>query len=205
MGLDAQTVGDPQLRRTDSSVSFSPFAAPHNAQERGEKASRMSEIQEESAFGGAVMRSISNAAVRLLSEYTGRGPTKARTYVNDDLISIVLKDTMTTGERGLCRRGKGELVLSVRRAYQDTMGPALIAAVELNSGRRVLAFLSANHLDPDVAVESFVMGAATNGDLAELDGGAAERHDPVTLRDESVAVAHAAAAGDRDGSGPAEM
>jgi uncharacterized protein YbcI len=148
----------------------------------------MSEIQEEPAFGGAVMRSISNAAVRLLSEYTGRGPTKARTYVNDDLISIVLKDTMTTGERGLCRRGKGELVLSVRKAYQDTMGPALIAAVELNSGRRVLAFLSANHLDPDVAVESFVMGAATNGDLAELDGGAAERHDPVAVPDESVAV-----------------
>ena len=149
------------------------------------------------------MRSISNAAVRLLSEYTGRGPTKARTYVNDDLISIVLKDTMTTGERGLCRRGKGELVLSVRKAYQDTMGPALIAAVELNSGRRVLAFLSANHLDPDVAVESFVMGAATNGDLAELDGGAVERHDPVALRD--VAVPHAAAAGARDGSGPADM
>jgi uncharacterized protein YbcI len=165
----------------------------------------MSEIQEEPAFGGAVMRSISNAAVRLLSEYTGRGPTKARTYVNDDLISIVLKDTMTTGERGLCRRGKGELVLSVRKAYQDTMGPAQIAAVELNSGRRVLAFLSANHLDPDVAVESFVMGAATNGDLAELDGGAAELHDPVALRDDSVAVPHAVAAGDRDGSGPAEM
>jgi len=130
----------------------------------------MSEIQEEPAFGGAVMRSISNAAVRLLSEYTGRGPTKARTYVNEDLISIVLKDTMTTGERSLCRRGKGELVLSIRKAYQDTMGPALIAAVELNSGRPVLAFLSANHLEPDVAVESFVMGAATNGDLAELAG-----------------------------------
>jgi uncharacterized protein YbcI len=148
----------------------------------------MVEIEEELAFGGAVMRSISNAAVRLLSEYTGRGPTKARTYVNDDLISIVLKDTMTTGERSLSRRGKGELVLSIRRAYQDTMGPALIAAVELNSGRRVLAFLSANHLDPDIAVESFIMGAATDGDGAAWDGArVAQRHAPVEERDASIA------------------
>jgi uncharacterized protein YbcI len=166
----------------------------------------MSAIQEQPASGGAVMRSISNAAVRLLSEYTGRGPTKARTYVNDDLITIVLKDTMTTGERSLFRRGKGELVLSVRKAYQDTMGPALIAAVELNSGRRVLAFLSANHLDPDVAVESFVMGAATDGDGAGRDAApAAERHDPVAPRDASVAVSLTAAVADGDGWGPAEM
>jgi uncharacterized protein YbcI len=121
----------------------------------------MTEAQEQPAFGGAMMRSISNAAVRLLSDYTGRGPTKARTYLNDDLISIVLKDTMTTGERSLWREGKGDLVLSVRAAYQESMGPALIAAVELNSGREVLAFLSANHLDPDIAIESFVMGTAT--------------------------------------------
>jgi uncharacterized protein YbcI len=123
----------------------------------------MTETQEQPAFGGAMMRSISNAAVRLLSDYTGRGPTKARTYLNDDLISIVLKDTMTTGERSLWREGKGDLVLSVRAAYQESMGPALIAAVELNSGREVLAFLSANHLDPDIAIESFVMGAVTGG------------------------------------------
>jgi uncharacterized protein YbcI len=154
----------------------------------------MSEIQEEPALGGAVMRSISNAAVRLLSEYTGRGPTKARTYVNDDLISIVLKDTMTTGERSLARQGKGELVLSVRKAYQDTMGPALIAAVELNSGRRVLAFLSANHLVPDVAVESFLMGDATNGNKAERDAAAPERDGAVADGDARVAVLGASAA-----------
>jgi uncharacterized protein YbcI len=127
----------------------------------------MTQIHEQSAFGGAMMRSISNAAVRLLSDYTGRGPTKARTYVNDDLISIVLKDTMTRGERTLWRDGKGELVLTVRAAYQEAMGPALVAAVELNSGREVLAFLSSNHLDPDIAIESFIMGRATNGDVPE--------------------------------------
>lgn len=100
---------------------------------------------------------ISNAVVRLLSDYTGRGPTKARTYVHDELISVVLQDTLTKGERSLVRDGKTELVLATRKAYQTTMRGALIDAVEQISGRSVLAFLSDNHLDPDVAVESFVL------------------------------------------------
>jgi hypothetical protein len=37
------------------------------------------------------------------------------------------------------------------------MSAELTAAVEHFSGRRVLAFLSANHVDPDLAVESFVL------------------------------------------------
>src|SRR5437868_9107206 len=92
---------------------------------------------------------ISNAVVRLLAEYTGRGPTKARTYVNDDLISVVLQDTLTKGERSLVRDGKTELVLSTRKAYQNTMSEDLVAAVELITGRTVHAFLSDNRTDPD--------------------------------------------------------
>ncbi|MCW3067407.1 MAG: hypothetical protein JWL67_32 [Solirubrobacterales bacterium] len=100
---------------------------------------------------------IARSTVQLLSEYTGRGPTKARAYISADLITVVLRDTMNHGERSLVREGRTELVLAVRKAYQDTMGPSLIEAVEQHSGQRVLAFLSDNHLDPDIAVESFVM------------------------------------------------
>jgi len=39
------------------------------------------------------LREISNLTVRLLSQYTGRGPTKARTYLNDDMVTVVLQDT----------------------------------------------------------------------------------------------------------------
>jgi uncharacterized protein YbcI len=97
-----------------------------------------------------------------MREYTGRGPTKARTYLNEALITVVLQDTLTMGERSLVRDGHEELVLASRKAFQRTMSSQMIAAVERHSGRRVLAFLSDNHTDPDIAVESFV--------LAPLDG-----------------------------------
>jgi uncharacterized protein YbcI len=106
---------------------------------------------------GAQSSAISNATVRLLSDYTGRGPTKARTYVSGDLISVVLQDTLTKGERSLVRDGERDLVMRTRMAYQSTMSAALIASVEGITGRSVLAFLSSNHIDPDYAVESFVL------------------------------------------------
>jgi uncharacterized protein YbcI len=92
-----------------------------------------------------------------MAEYTGRGPTRARTYISDDLVTVVLQDTLTMGERSLVRDGQAELVIATRKAFQRTMASQLIAAVERESGRKVLAFLSDNHIDPDVAVESFVL------------------------------------------------
>lgn len=106
---------------------------------------------------GSVSSAISGAVVQLMREYTGRGPTKARTYINEDLITVVLQDTLTMGERSLVRDGEGELVISTRKAFQRTMSSQMIAAVERHSGRNVMAFLSDNHIDPDVAVESFVL------------------------------------------------
>ena len=100
---------------------------------------------------------ISNLVVRLLSEYTGRGATQARTHFNDNLITVVVQDIMTKGEHSLIRNGKGDLVLATRRAYQDAMGDELSAGVEDITGRTVIAFLSANHLEPDVAIESFML------------------------------------------------
>jgi uncharacterized protein YbcI len=104
---------------------------------------------------------ISNAIVRLLSDYTGRGPTKARTYINEDLISVVLQDTLTKGERSLVSNGETALVLANRKAYQNSMGLDLVASVEEISGRKVIAFLSDNHIEPDYAIESFVLAPRT--------------------------------------------
>jgi uncharacterized protein YbcI len=100
---------------------------------------------------------ISNAVVRLMSEYTGHGPTKARTHINEDLITVVLQDTLTKGERTLVGNGEIELVLANRAAYQNTLRPTLIADVEEISSRGVRAFLSANHIAPDFAVETFIL------------------------------------------------
>lgn len=117
----------------------------------------MSSARFDPATTGPHGLAISNLVVRLLSEYTGRGATQARTHFSDNLITVVVQDLMTKGEHSLIRDGKGELVLEMRRAYQDAMGDELSAGVEGITGRKVVAFLSANHLEPDVAIESFML------------------------------------------------
>ncbi|MCW2954536.1 MAG: hypothetical protein JWQ48_3706 [Conexibacter sp.] len=117
----------------------------------------MASTQDEHPGTGSIAVAISNAVVRLMSEYTGRGPTRARTYLQDDLITVVLQDTMTKGERSLVRDGRSDLVLTTREAYQCTMSNDLIAAVQDITNRTVTAFLSGNHIDPDIAIESFVL------------------------------------------------
>jgi uncharacterized protein YbcI len=114
---------------------------------------------------------ISGAVVQVMREYTGRGPTKARTYIDGDLITVVLQDTLTMGERSLVRDGELELVLASRKAFQRTMAAQLVAAVEAHSSRSVFAFLSDNHIDPDIAVESFVLNPRTNHDIDTNENG----------------------------------
>ena len=109
------------------------------------------------AASAAIATRISNHVVSTMNNYTGRGATTAWTSLGDDLISVVLRDILTRGERSLVADGRSQLVLDTRKAYQDTMRQDLVAGIERISGRRVIAFLSDNHLDPDIAVECFVL------------------------------------------------
>jgi uncharacterized protein YbcI len=104
---------------------------------------------------------ISTGAVQLLREYTGRGPTKARTTIDDDSVMIVLGHTLTKGERTLAETGKAHRVLDVRHDFQLIMRDELIALVERVLDRKVIAFMSDNHIDPDLAVEVFLLDSST--------------------------------------------
>ena len=117
----------------------------------------MASTQTEHAVGGSKAAAISNHIVRTMSEFTGRGPTKARTYLNDDVVTCVLQDTLTKGERSLVSDDLFDLVLTTRKAYQSAMRTELVNGVEEILGRKVAAFMSDNHIDPDVAVEVFVL------------------------------------------------
>ena len=110
-----------------------------------------------SGTSGELSTALSNAIVALFAEYTGRGATQSRTYVHENLVVTVLHDSMTKGERSLVRDGKEEAVLAIRRTYQESMRPELIEIVERLTGRTVSAFMSSNHVNPDVAIESFVL------------------------------------------------
>jgi uncharacterized protein YbcI len=120
----------------------------------------MSDAGPEAANGLSTGALISNMVVQVLRAYTGRGPTKAWTSIDTDLIVVVLHDTLTKGERSLVADGRALLVREMRKAYQDTMGPEMTAGIREITGREVMAFLSDNHIDPDIAVETFVLRPA---------------------------------------------
>ena len=114
-------------------------------------------IRTEHATDGKLATAISNMVVQSLRQYTGRGPTRSRTYIHDQLISVVLRGTLTRAERRLVADGKSELVLRTRKAFQGLMRADLVAGVEALTGRTVVAFLGSNSIDPDIDVESFLL------------------------------------------------
>jgi uncharacterized protein YbcI len=129
----------------------------------------MSEDSVKRAQGGRLATAISNKVVRVMSEYTGRGPTRARTYLQDDLVTVLVQDTLTRGERSLVEAGRAEVVMNMRKEFQDTMQRDLVAGVQELTGREVVAFFSANHIGPDAALESFLLAPHKGVDGAGVD------------------------------------
>ena len=107
--------------------------------------------------GKVLNRDISRALVALFKESTGRGPNRARTYIEDGLVVTVLYDTMTKAEKTLKDEHKEDTVRSLRRIFQGTFRQDAIDIVEQLTGRKVVAFLSDHAVDPDYAIEAFVL------------------------------------------------
>ena len=130
--------------------------------------------QEVPAHRGEAAQAISNAVVRLLRDYTGRGPTQAYTTITDSHVLIVLRDTLLKGERILVNDGHVDAVIAMRRRFQQTMREDLIAAVVEHTGREVVAFLSDHHVDPDIAAEVFILKPRPS---SERSAAASSNHD----------------------------
>ena len=79
------------------------------------------------------------------------------------MVTVILRDTLTKGERSLVGDDLDELVLSMRKAFQGTMRHALTTGIEEILGRKVIAFMSDNHIESDVAVEVFLLKPADTG------------------------------------------
>jgi uncharacterized protein YbcI len=112
---------------------------------------------EHMAHGGQLSAAISNAVVSALARTTGRGPTKAKTTLGDNAVFVVLQDTLTTGEQSLADAGESRVVLDLRRRWQGVMERDVSRSIEELTGRKVIGFMSDNHIDPDLAVEVFVL------------------------------------------------
>jgi uncharacterized protein YbcI len=106
---------------------------------------------------GSAALEISNGMVQLLARVTGRGPTKARTTIGRDNVFVMLADTLTIGERSLVAAGFGDHVLETRSRYQSAMRHEAVFLIETIMRRKVVGFMSDNHLDPDLACEIFAL------------------------------------------------
>jgi uncharacterized protein YbcI len=117
----------------------------------------MTDVHEAPDRSGSVNAAIASAVVRLTHEYTGRGATEARAVASGNLITVLMTDLLTKTERKLVEDGKTETVIRLRHEVQATMREDLVAAVEMLTQRKVIAFMSANHVEPDMAIEAFVL------------------------------------------------
>ncbi|MBA3264180.1 MAG: DUF2294 family protein [Thermoleophilaceae bacterium] len=107
---------------------------------------------------GEELAEVTNGIVQLFSEYYGRGPTRAKSYLLDDTYLVtVLRDTMTTVEQTLVKNGHAAQVRSVRLTFQEAMADSFMAVVEKALGRRVAAYHSQLLVDPDIGFEMFVL------------------------------------------------
>ena len=100
---------------------------------------------------------ITTGAVQVFRKYTGRGPTQATTRTEDDMAIIVLRNTLGDAERELIAAGHEAQVLAMRSAAQQAMRKELVALVEEQLGRKVEAFSGHNSVEPDLAIEVFVL------------------------------------------------
>jgi uncharacterized protein YbcI len=112
---------------------------------------------------GALLAAVSNMVVGIYADCLGRGPTRARSYIDHDVILCLLEDTLTKPERRLQGLGRDERLLELRATLQQTMQTELIGGMERLVGRQVKALVSGSQMDPDIASEVFVLGESLDG------------------------------------------
>ena len=118
----------------------------------------------EQLSGGHLLSAISNSIVRILRERYGRGPMKAKTYALDDIIVVVLRaGGFTAAEQTMIDSGEPERVVAMREDFQRVIAQDYKKTIEQLTDRRVLAFLSNAHVEPEITLEVFFVDRPLDG------------------------------------------
>jgi uncharacterized protein YbcI len=117
---------------------------------------------------GDVLTAISDGMVALLKEFYGRGPTRTKTYYEDDLVVCLLRGGFTRVEQTLLDGGRGASVIRQRMEFQELMRARFEDVIESATGRPVIGFMSGNQQDPDIMCEVFVLGPTEFVDEHEI-------------------------------------
>jgi uncharacterized protein YbcI len=115
-------------------------------------------VERELIAGRPQLTEISNTAVALHREHFGRGPGAAKTHITENLVVCVLNDVFTPLERTLIDAGQEVRVRETRAIHHAATEGAYKARMEDVLGRPVEAHMSTIHVDPDVAIDIFVLG-----------------------------------------------
>ena len=119
--------------------------------------------------------------------FYGRGPTKAKSYLIDDLLFVVMRGGMTEAEQTLLDAGDGDAVRAFRQHFENVMGERLIGTVEQLTERKVVTYQSQVLFDPHTIIEIFLFeepfGRSTIEETARAllaDGREVSSDDPAT-------------------------
>jgi uncharacterized protein YbcI len=107
--------------------------------------------------GGELNAAVTSALVGIHMETLGRGPRSASTFHHGPVVVTLMRDVLTPAEKSIAQDGRDGEVMRIRQLFQQTMQPSFREAVERLTGRRVLAIISGNHVDPDIAAGVFVL------------------------------------------------
>jgi uncharacterized protein YbcI len=107
---------------------------------------------------GPLLEEISRRIVQLYKESYGKGPTRARTYWHDDVITVVVRGGFTPDERTLREAGRAEAVLEHRVQFHQAMRTRFRQEVEQLTGRTVIGVMSGVQVEePEMAAQVFVL------------------------------------------------
>ena len=113
--------------------------------------------EEQQVERGEILTAISDGLVSLLKEFYGRGPSRTKTYYEDDLVVCLLRGGFTRVEKTLLDGGRSRAVIEQRMAFQEVMRERFEGVIERATGRRVVGFMSGNQQDPDMICEVFIL------------------------------------------------
>ncbi len=107
--------------------------------------------------GGELNAAVTSALVGIYTQYLGRGPKRASTFHHGHVLVTLMHEVLTPAEKSLSRTRHTDAVEQIRLLFHETMEAAFREAVERLTGRKVLACINGNHLDPDIAAELFIL------------------------------------------------
>jgi uncharacterized protein YbcI len=128
------------------------------------------DVQHKPHTDGDVLTAISDGMVALLKEFYGRGPTRAKSYYDDDLVVCVLRGGFSRVEQTLLDGGRGAAVIRQRMEFQEVMRDRFTGVIQDATGRPVIGFMSGNQQHPDMMCEVFILGPSDLVDEHEAPG-----------------------------------